>query len=279
LADLDGDSDLDLVVGNDRPDEKRVYKNDGFGKFTLTGTFGNADWKTRNVTVVDLTGDNRPEVVVANRGPTDQSANYVCINDGNGNFLECRQLSVESATTIADGDFNNDGFADLIVPHRDRGQSYIFINDGKGGFNDKRPIGPSNSRTRAVAVADLNGDSFQDIIMGDPQNGGAHVYLNDGAASFPSSFALGENMGHVYSIATADLDADGDTDVVFGSRLAPGAILLNNNWENTYNVSRFGDGNGTVYGLSIGDVNSDGILDIVVARSDAPNMLYFGGKE
>ena len=277
--DSDGDSDLDLVVGNDRPDEKRIYKNDGLGKFTLTGTFGNAEWKTRNVTVIDLTGDSRPEIVVANRGPADQSANYVCINDGDGNFLECKQLSVESATTIAAGDFNNDGFADLIVPHRDRGQSYIFINDGKGGFTERHPIGLPDSRTRAVAVADLNGDSFQDIIVGDPQNGGAQVYLNNGAASFPSSYALGENMGHVYSIATADIDADGDTDVVFGNRLSPGAILLNNNKDNTYSVARFGDGKGTVYGLSIGDVNGDDIPDIVAARSDAPNMLYFGSSE
>ena len=132
---------------------------------------------------------------------------------------------------------------------------------------------------RTVAVADLHGDSFQAIIVGNPQNGGAQVYLNNGVASFPSSYALGENMGHVYSIATADIDSDGDTDVVFGNRLAPGAILLNNNKENTYNVARFGDGKGTVYGLSIGDVNGDGILDIVTARSDAPNMLYFGSSE
>ena len=279
LSDLDGDGDLDLVVGNDRPDEKQIYKNDGFGKFTLTGTFGNPDWPTRNVTVVDLTGDNRPEIVVANRGgPKNRSANYVCINDGNGNFLECNRLSVESATTIAAGDFDNDGFTDLVVPHRDRGQSYIFINDGKGGFTDRRPIGPSNSSSRAVAVADLNGDSFQDIIIGDLKNGGAQVYLNDGAASFPSSFALGEKMGLVFSIATADLDGDGDIDVVFGNRLAPGAILMNNNRENTFSATRFGDGDGTVYGLSIGDVNGDGVLDIVAARSDAPNMLYFGNS-
>jgi len=33
LGDLDGDADLDLVVGNDRPDDKRIYFNDGEGRF------------------------------------------------------------------------------------------------------------------------------------------------------------------------------------------------------------------------------------------------------
>ena len=39
----------------------------------------------------------------------------------------------------------------------------------------------------------------------------------------------------------------------------------------------FGDAKGTAYGLAIGDVDKDGRLDIAVARSEAPNVLYFGG--
>jgi hypothetical protein len=98
LADLDGDGDLDLVVGNDRPDDKRVYHNDGRGAFTLAGTFGEADWPTRNVTVADINGDERPEIIVANRGgPENLSANFLCINDGEGAFPDCLPLSDQSA--------------------------------------------------------------------------------------------------------------------------------------------------------------------------------------
>jgi hypothetical protein len=41
----------------------------------------------------------------------------------------------------------------------------------------------------------------------------------------------------------------------------------------------FGDSKGTVYGFAVGDFDKDGKLDIAVARSDASNILYFGGKQ
>jgi hypothetical protein len=68
LADLDGDGDLDVVVGNDAPDPKLVYRNDGKGKFELVGTYGHPEWPTRNITLADLNGDRRPDIIVANRG-------------------------------------------------------------------------------------------------------------------------------------------------------------------------------------------------------------------
>jgi outer membrane protein assembly factor BamB len=275
LSDLDGDGDLDLVVGNDRPDDKRVYSNDGNGRFELAGTFGQPDWPTRNVTVADLTGDGRPEIVVANRGgPENRSANYLCVNDGAGRFPTCKVLSTESATTIAAGDLDGDGFVDLVVPHRDGGQSYVYLNDRSGGFDDRRPIGPAVSGTRAVALGDLDGDGWVDVIVGDQEAGGARVYPNGGDATFSSSFALGAGAGLVYSVAVADLDADGDADVVFGNREAPGALLTNDGSGRSFDLTRFGDGAGAIYGLAIGDVDGDGSLDIVAARSDAPNMLY-----
>src|SRR5215471_7934175 len=52
LADVDGDGHLDVVVSNDEPDRKLVYRNDGKGHFTESGTFGEPSWPTRYVTLV-----------------------------------------------------------------------------------------------------------------------------------------------------------------------------------------------------------------------------------
>ncbi|MEP6820385.1 MAG: VCBS repeat-containing protein [bacterium] len=274
LADLDGDGDLDLVVGNDAPDEKVIYFNDGKGHFTLAATFGDARWPTRNVTVVDLNGDGRPDIVVANRSENKPGANYVCLNDRRGHFPSCRAFSTESATTIAAGDIDGDGLADLVVPHRDGGQSCIYINDGKGGFTEKHPFGPANAETRAIALGDLNGDGKLDIVIGDQARGGAFIYFNLGGVKFSDPMPIVGKADSVYSIAIADMNGDGYADIVLGNQLAPGAVLINDRTGRKFTRIGFGDGQGTVYGLALGDVNGDGSPDIVAARSDAPSMLY-----
>ena len=131
LADLDGDGDLDVLTSNDTPDRKLVYLNNGKGQFTVAGTWGVAEWSTRNAAVADLNGDRKVDVIAANRpGPS-----FVCLNEGGGRFASaCISIPAESATSIVPADFDKDGFIDLAVPSRDGGQSRIYFNDGKAGF-------------------------------------------------------------------------------------------------------------------------------------------------
>ncbi|MEC7740531.1 MAG: VCBS repeat-containing protein, partial [Gemmatimonadota bacterium] len=247
----------------------------GTGHFEMTGTFGDPSWPTRNVTVIDLTGDRRPDIVVANRGGAPRgTANYICPNDGEGYFSTCTELSAQSATTIGAGDLTGDGHIDLVVPHRDGGQSFVYVNDGKGNFEINVPLGPAESATRAIALGDVNGNGRLDIVVGNDQEGGVLLYVNHGDLVFEGPLPLGTPSDLVYSIAIADLDQDDDNDIVLGTVEAPSAVLVNSGDGMSFSVMQFGDSEGAVYGLAIGDVNGDGLPDIVAARSGAPNMLY-----
>ena len=66
--DLDGDSRVDIVLGN--TGTNRVFTNQGSWTFTQVGVLGNDD--SRDSVVVDLAGDSAPELVFANanRGAT-----------------------------------------------------------------------------------------------------------------------------------------------------------------------------------------------------------------
>ncbi len=77
LADLDGDGDLDVAVGNDRV-RKRIFLNDGRGSFHAGDEFGPDDVPTRNVVIADIDGDGHPDILVANRG----APNTIHFNDG-----------------------------------------------------------------------------------------------------------------------------------------------------------------------------------------------------
>lgn len=279
LADLDGDGDLDLVVSNDRPDRKLVYLNDGRGYFRVASTFGDADWSTRYVTVADLNGDSRPDLIVANRGGAKPPGkpSYVCVNDGKGAFPSCTPLATSSATIIVATDLDGDGFVDLFVPHRDGGQSLIFWNDGHGVFTaPPTAVGPASSSARAAAAADLDGDGVKELVVGD-EKAGLFLYRGVGSRRYDAPIALGDSTMSPYSIAIGDMNRDGALDIVVGNDQSRGVVLFNHHAGSAWRFSsRFwGDGKGAVYGVALGDLDGDGWPDIAAARSDAPNGVWF----
>jgi hypothetical protein len=280
LADLDGDGDLDIVVSNDRPDRKLVYHNDGTGKYHVAGTFGQPDWSTRYVTVADLNGDERPDLIVANRSsnPADPRPSFVCLNDGRGAFPACEPLATQSATIIVAADLDGDGRIDLFVPHRDGGQNLIFWNDAAGRFTAAgTPVGPAASHIRAAAAADIDGDGVRDLVVGD-ENDGLFLYAGAGRRTFASPVRLDASTGAPYALGVADLNRDGRPDIVVGRQEAVGSIFFNEGGSQPmFSEASWNDGQGTVYGVAIADLDGDGWPDIAAARSDAPNGVWFSG--
>jgi hypothetical protein len=275
LVDLDGDGDLDVIVSNDAPDPKRVHLNDGKGAFRAASTFGRPEWPTRNATVGDLNGDGLPDVIAANRGRN--SANYVCLNRGQGRFdADCLAFSHESATTIAAADFDRDGSLDLAVPHRDGGQSYVYLGDGKGGFSDRRrtPFGPPDAAIRVAEAADVNGDKLLDIVAIDERRG-VFVFLGR-PGGFSSGVPIAGGTAVPYALTVGDLNLDGRIDLVVGHVEAPSTVFFNDGTGRRFTPVSFGDEKGTAYGFAIGDLDEDGQPDIAAARSGAPNAVYFG---
>lgn len=270
LADLDGDGALDIVVSNDSPDRKLVYRNDGKGRFTLTGTFGDPKWPTRYVTLADLNGDKHPDIICANRG----APSFVCFNDGKGNFPSCTKLPTESATIIVAADFDGDGAIDLLVPHRDGGRGLILWNDGKGKFSQTTSFGMPQSWIRAAAAGDLNGDGRPDVVVGDERQG-TFVYLNSGNRQFAEPIPLVGKEQVPYAVAIADLNRDNKRDIVVGYVEKPGSVFFNDGSGKAFREIRWNDGKGALYGLAIGDMDGDGWPDIVAARTDAPNGIWF----
>lgn len=275
LVDVDGDGDLDVVVSNDSPDSKIVHLNDGSGHFVTGSTFGQGDWSTRHISVIDLNGDALPDVVLANRYGPVPGPSHICFGTGGGRFADdCLAFSRGSATTITPGDFNADGVADLVVPHRDGGQSFIYLNDGNGGFPERRPFGPADAAIRSAEPADLDADGVMDLVVIDERTGPA-IYMGRANGTFAAAQPLGRSGMRPYAIAVADLDRNGRPDVIVGY-VQSRPIVYFNDGPDAFRAVPFGDDEGAAYGFSVGDLDEDGFLDIAMARSDAVNMLYFG---
>ncbi len=278
LADIDRDGDLDVVVSNDAPDRKLIYKNDGRGRFVEAGSFGDPNWSTRYVTLADLNGDRYPEIVVANRGGDTVRPSFVCFNDRKGAFASCEPLPTQSATSIVAADFDGDGALDLFVPHREGGQCLVLWNDGKGKFPTSTNIGSAKTAARIGAAGDLDGDGRLDLAFIEEPQKATYVVFNRGSRQFGEPVQLSGARRTPYALALADLSRDGAIDVVVGFVESPGAVYVNEGKGRSFHEVPWNDGKGAVYGMVFSDVDGDGWQDIIAARSDAPNAIWFGRK-
>src|SRR5690606_15879586 len=94
LVDLDGDDDLDMIVGNEVP-PNRLLLNDGHGRFTEHSDQLNLSTPlhTREALAFDADGDGDNDIVFANLtsngGEWDKDPNTrLLVNDGSARFTD-----------------------------------------------------------------------------------------------------------------------------------------------------------------------------------------------
>ena len=268
-GDLDGDGDVDVVVGNDRA-ENWVYLNDGVGHFTLAWSVGPEVEPTRSVQLHDLDGDGDLDVLVTNRG----TVNGFYLNDGRGRFGPKRPFGDPDGSTIAVavGDVDADGDVDLVLANRDGQANQILLNDGALGFRESGTFGTGHDETRAVALADLNGDGFLDIVavnIGEPNA----VYLGAGDGTFAEGAPFGA-AEESYAVATSDVDLDGDLDVVVANVGERSALYLNDGTGKGWTGAWLGEERVDAYGVAVGDLTGDRYPEVGLAVSGGVNRIF-----
>jgi hypothetical protein len=210
-ADLDGDSDVDLVAGS------------GGGSIfvfpcLVAGEEGPRfrQWpavSVHSLAAADLEGDGDIDLAVAGRGMDGKLA--VLVNRGDASFDPPHGIPLPETpvTCLAAADLDADGDADLAaaVPFG----VHVFSNAGGGTFEDPVRL-LLGSRPHAVAAADLDLNGLPDLVtanfLGDLEHDdNVSVILNGGGGRFlaPRNFAAGRGLP---SLSVKDLDGDGDLD-------------------------------------------------------------------
>lgn len=116
--------------------------------------------------------------------------------------------------SLAVGDMNGDGNADIVVPSQRgsaSGRPTIYLGDGKGKWTAWDVKWPHRIDYGSAAIGDFNQDKKMDVAFGVHLKG-VDILLGDGKGSF--TVAHREPQFPSRRVVTTDVDGDGWTDVV-----------------------------------------------------------------
>jgi FG-GAP-like repeat/PASTA domain/FG-GAP repeat len=160
--------------------------------------------------------------------------------------------------SVAIGDLNGEGRADLATPHDPKTVS-VLLNEGGGSFRAKRGYRTGSGPTDVV-IGDLNGDGKLDLATANLLADTVAVLLNRGDGSFQ---AMREYLAGKLptSIAVGDLDGDGDLDVATANYRNTLSVLLNSG-DGSFPAKRNYATGIRPSSIAIGDLNGDGKPDL-----------------
>lgn len=244
FADFDQDGDLDMYVA--RKGGNKFFRNNGDGTFTenaatmgLTGDMQG----TINMDFGDWDNDGDLDIIgLGEDGSIELFNNYRHSNFRDISESEGLKNSKYAGTTIALGDYNNDGMQDIFIAGGPGEKCSLLRNEG-GHFvvDDKLSEQLSSSlkgiQAYDVAFVDYDNDGRQDIVVagvnGDSSKRGVRLFHNNGLKGFIDvSSLLPENVMQAYRVAIADFNFDGDRDIFFSG---PTGVGLARNDGGNYN--------------------------------------------
>lgn len=320
--DVNGDGYADLVVSAlaYNGGQGRVYIFNGSASGitstsaasanrTLTGTgtekFG------YGIVLSDFNGDGYSDLAVcAYNSPATNNKAY--IYNGSASGISSTGLTLNPVTganefcvSMAAGDFNGDGYADLAVPNiTGSGTMYVWLGSSNGltaSPSSNFVPGGSNGGMR-MASGDINNDGYSDLVTSD--SGGSQLYLYRGNSSGINStpvqnFAVSGFSSYSNAVDLQDVTGDGKIDFILGiptDSSNVGKLVVHNGNGSTLSTSAntviTGGGGGGAglckFGntLSFSDINDDGINDIIVGSLQYNNggsnngkvHLFYGGS-
>jgi hypothetical protein len=178
------------------------------------------------------------------------------------------------------GDFNNDGFQDLVVADQNSIGFFIdtYFGNGDGTF---KTVFPNHAVVPAVLIITgiFNRSQLLDIAASDGIANTAILMNNKGSFFLPHQvFRSPINLysSPILGLAVGDFNGDGKLDLI---ATGSSANIYLGNGDGTFagpepinNASKFGNGN-----PAVGDFNGDGKLDLVVPTTYGLDVLLGNG--
>ncbi len=188
------------------------------------------------------------------------------------------------AGALSVGDFDGDGWADLVVARTDASSVSILLGDGAGGFAEGKgsPFSAGHS-PEDLASADFNGDGNLDVAVANHETDYVTVLLGNGRGSLVPSTASPIRVAsrpHPHGVAAGDFDGDGCQDLAVESRDADAVLVNRGDCQGGFSSAeaRHTVGKWPYYHLRTADLNGDGFSDVVTPNTEGSSISILLGS-
>ncbi|MBS1121769.1 MAG: repeat protein [Deltaproteobacteria bacterium] len=282
LGDFNGDGKLDLAVANEGPSTVSVLLNTTAVGAATPSFAAKVDFATgsqpKSVAVGDFNGDAKPDLAIANIGPSTVSILLGTTIAGatTPSFDNHKDFPTGAQPiSVAIGDLDADGKLDLALANRTGNTVSVLRGTTAAGSTSptfaQRIDLPTGTNPESVAIGDVDGDTKLDLVVANRTAGSVSVLLNTtvGAPSFAAKGDFATGAGPV-AVAIGDLTGDGKPDLAlanFGGNTVStliGRTALGDPASFAATIDFPAGANPTA--VAIGDLNGDGRLDLVVTN-------------
>lgn len=269
VADLDGDTDMDVAVAFGNGNEVAWYENLGSGFYSEKKNISPFNLPN-SIYASDLDNDSDMDLFVA--GVYGEMAWFE--NDGAGQFNQHLIATplISGGVLVRAEDLDQDGDNDLLATSHIPSQVLWWENLGSGNFSAANIFSGTIDYPAGLSCADLDNDGDADVLTCGDQDDQVIWFENTGLGTFASAQVIATAVQNARHVCAGDMDNDTDQDILTISHAGGGLIIWNENLgggvfapKDTILMDLTAEYDPEY--ISLGDIDGDLDLDILVSSN------------